>query len=197
MARVQTAEAQAFLRRIQALPNGPGVPLDEALKPSLEDEAKLRRLFATDKTHPRLSNPYVGLVDIFDAPVDIRTTRARVVEDEADLSAHYVMPLSAINRRADGAPSTVSDISEFKKNWSVFSEGSLSQLFDWSNVVAAGGAVLACLTPLSEEAKESKRAMRKYYHSVAYPTSDVDLFLWGLTPEQVCSLFAAMLCSSF
>jgi hypothetical protein len=30
----------------------------------------------------------------------------------------------------------------------------------------------------------SKRAISKYYHSAAYPTSDVDLFLWGMTPEQ-------------
>ncbi|KAJ7166058.1 ankyrin repeat protein [Mycena filopes] len=168
MARLQTAEAQAFLKRVQGLPKGPGVPLDPILKPSLEDETELRRLFATDKTHARLSNPYVGLVDVFDAPADIRTTRARVVKDEDDLSAQYHGP----------------DIDEFKKNWGVFSEGSLSQLFDWSNVVAAGGAVLACLTPLSEEAKVSKRSMRKYYHSAAYPTSDVDLFLWGMTPEQ-------------
>ncbi|KAJ7166061.1 hypothetical protein C8R46DRAFT_847552, partial [Mycena filopes] len=67
----QTAEAQAFLKRVQGLPKGPGVPLDPILKPSLEDETELRRLFATDKTHARLSNPYVGLVDVFDAPADI------------------------------------------------------------------------------------------------------------------------------
>ncbi|KAJ7181063.1 hypothetical protein C8R46DRAFT_844290, partial [Mycena filopes] len=180
----QTPEAQAFLQRLCALPSGPSVRLHPILKPSLEDEAELRHLFATDRTHTRLSNPYVGLVDVFDAPADIRTTRARVVKDEADLNAQYVMPLCELNRRKEGTPSIVPDIDEFKKNWGVFSEGSLSQLFDWSDVVAAGGAVLACLTPLSDEAKVSKRAMRKYYHSTAYPTSDVDLFLWGLTPEQ-------------
>ncbi|KAJ7476865.1 ankyrin repeat protein [Mycena galericulata] len=184
MSRTQTPEAQAFLQRILSLPKGPGAPLDSVLKPSLEDEAQLRRLFATDKTHSRLTSPYVGLVDVFDAPADIRTTRARVVKDEADLSAQYVMPLSDVNRRKEGTPSMVSDLEEFKKNWSIFSEGSLSQLFDWNNVVAAGGAVLACLTPLSDAAKASKRSIRKYYHSTAYPTSDVDLFLWGLTPEQ-------------
>ncbi|KAF7333042.1 Ankyrin repeat protein [Mycena venus] len=184
MARVQTPEAQSFIQRVLGLPKGPGALLDPVLKPSLDDETELRRLFATDKTHARLSNPYVGLVDVFDAPADIRTTRARVVKDETDLSAKYVMPLSEVNRRKEGTPSIVSDIDEFKKNWGVFSEGSLSQLFDWNNVVAAGGSVLACLTPLSEEAKVSKRSMRKYYHSAAYPTSDVDLFLWGMTPEQ-------------
>ncbi|KAJ7124475.1 hypothetical protein C8R44DRAFT_703945 [Mycena epipterygia] len=180
MARDQTPEAQSFIQRVLGLPKGPGAILDPVLQPSLEDETHLRRLFATEKSHARLSNPYVGLVDVFDAPADIRTTRARVGED----NAQYVMPLSQINRRKEGTPSMVSDIDEFKKNWSVFSEGSLSQLLDWNNVVAAGGAVLACLIPLSDEAKVSKRSMRKYYHSAAYPTSDVDLFLWGLTPEQ-------------
>ncbi|KAF8169052.1 hypothetical protein K438DRAFT_1730433 [Mycena galopus ATCC 62051] len=184
MARVQTPEAQSFIQRMLGLPNGPGVLLDPVLQPSLDDETELRRLFAAEKTHARLRNPHVGLVDVFDAPAELRTTRARVVKDETDLSAKYVMPLSEMNRRKEGTPSIVSDIDEFKKNWGVFSEGSLSQLLDWNNVVAAGGAVLACLTPLSDEAKASKRSMRKYYHSVAYPTSDVDLFLWGLTPEQ-------------
>jgi hypothetical protein len=189
MARVQTPEAQSFIQRVLGLPKGPGVLLDPVLKPSVDDETDLRRLFATDKAHARLNNPYVGLVDIFDAPADIRMTRARVVKDETDLSAHYVMPLSELNRRQEGTPSMVNDIDDFKKNWGIFSEGSLSQLFDWNNVVAAGGSVLACLTPLSEEAKVSKRSMRKYYHSVAYPTSDVDLFLWGLTPEQVLFIY--------
>jgi hypothetical protein len=63
-------------------------------------------------------------------------------------------------------------------------EGSLAQL-DWSNVVVAGGSVLACLLPVPETYKESKRTLRKWFHSEAYPTSDVDLFLWGLTAEEV------------
>jgi hypothetical protein len=180
----QTSEANAFIQRITALPPGPGVSLDGALQPSLDDEAELRRLFATDKTNTRLANPYVGLVDVFNAPIEIRTTRARVAKDEVDLSAQYVRPLSDTKRRKEGTPATVFDLNEFKKNWGVFTENSLSQLFDWNNVVAAGGAVLACLSPLPDHASVSKRAIRKYFHSAAYPTSDVDIFLWGLTPEQ-------------
>ncbi|RDB20232.1 hypothetical protein Hypma_012624 [Hypsizygus marmoreus] len=180
----QAPEAEAFLNRIVSLPKGPGVSLDAALQPSLDDEAELRKLFATDKTNARLNDPLVGLVDVFSAPVDIRTTRARVAQDDRDLSAKYVMPLSEVNRRKEGTPCMINDLEEFKKNWSIFTEGSLSQLIDWNNVVAAGGAVLACLTPLSEAAKESKRSIRKYFHSVAYPTSDVDLFLWGMDAEQ-------------
>ncbi|KAK0231590.1 hypothetical protein IW262DRAFT_1454613 [Armillaria fumosa] len=154
----QTIEAQSFLERISS-----GISLDAVLKPSLDDETELRRLFATDKTSNRLNNPYVGLVNIFDAPNTISVTRAREVKSVEDLPAKYIMPLA----EEKSSP-----------------ECSLSQLLDWSNVVAAGGSVLACLTPLPESATVSKRATRKFYHSNAYPTSDVDLFLWGMTPEE-------------
>ncbi|KAI0337566.1 ankyrin [Trametopsis cervina] len=180
----QTPEVNAFLARIEQLPAGPGVDLDTALRPSLDDEAELRRLFAQDKGNERLKNPHVGLVDLFDAPLAVRTTRARLVADEEDLTAKYIMPLSEDQRRKDGTPSMVQSLEEFKKNWAIFTEGSLSQLIDWNNVVAAGGAVQACLNPVPEKAKTSKRALRKHFHSYAYPASDVDLFLYGLSPAE-------------
>ncbi|KAJ6554865.1 hypothetical protein B0H19DRAFT_1377542 [Mycena capillaripes] len=184
MASTLTPEAQSFLQRVLDIPQGPGALLDPVLKPSLDNEAELRRLFVADRTHVRLKDPYVALVDVFAAPDAIRTTRARVVNNDSDFDAQYVMPLSETKRRKEGEPSMVSDLDEFKKNWSIFSEGSLSQLVDWNNVIVAGGSVLACLAPLPKTAKVSKRSMRKYYHSKAYPSSDIDLFLWGLTPEQ-------------
>ncbi|KAH7927884.1 ankyrin [Leucogyrophana mollusca] len=175
----------AFLQDIAALPKGPGVCVDDALQPALVYEANLRQIFAVDRTSDHIRDLHVGLVDLFEAPVEARTTRARVVKDEEDLSAKYVMPVPSERRRAEGAPATVSDLNEFKKNWSVFSENSLSQLSDWSNVVAAGGSVLACIAPLPDHAKESKRETRKYYHSSdAYAASDVDLFLYGMTPAE-------------
>ncbi|KAI0628020.1 ankyrin [Trametes polyzona] len=182
----QTLEAAAFLARIAEIPHGPGSDrlLTQALQPSLVDEAELRKLFATDRDNARLNDPHVGLVDVFDAPVDIRTTHARVVAGDDDLAARYILPLSEKQRRKDGEPAMVASLEEFKKNWAIFSEGSLSQLTDWSNVVVAGGSVQACLQPVPEYAKASKRAMRKYFHGSAFPTSDVDLFLYGLTPEQ-------------
>ncbi|KAK0448182.1 ankyrin repeat protein [Armillaria borealis] len=180
----QTIEAQSFLERLSS-----GISLDAVLKPSLDDEAELRHLFATDKTNERLNNPYVGLLNIFDAPKNnvqknIAVTRAREVKDAEELTAKYIMPLTEDNRRRSGDACMVPDMETFKKNWSIFTEGSLSQLLDWNNVVAAGGSVLTCLTPLPESATVSKRATRKFYHSNAYPTSDVDLFLWGMTPSE-------------
>lgn len=180
-----STEAQQFIDRIVALPEGPGVKLDDALAPSIEEETQLRRLFATDRSNPRIADPYVGLVDIFAAPAAVRTTRARVISNEADKNAQYVLPLEDDARRKEGEPSTAVDMDEFRRNWAIFTEGALSQLTDWSNVIAAGGSVLGCLLPLPEYARESKRTVRKFYHSAAYPTSDIDLFLYGMTPEQV------------
>ncbi|KAJ7058898.1 ankyrin repeat protein [Mycena amicta] len=173
--------AQAFIQRVIDLPGGPGVQLDGVLQPSLDDEAELRRLFAQDKTNPRLDDPLVGLVDVFAAPAAIRTGRARIPKDDEERSRQYVMPLAKDTRRQDGEPTMVADIDEFKRNWAVFTEGALSQLLDWNNIVAVGGAVVACVSPLPETAK---RSVRRYYHSKAYPSSDIDLFLWGLSPEQ-------------
>jgi hypothetical protein len=179
----QTLEAQKFISNISALPKDSPVSLDEVLKQSLDEEAEIRRLFATDPGNDRVKDSHVGLVDIFDAPQDIRTTRARVVRDDFNLSEKYIMPLSEVRRRKEGSPAMVADLDEFKNNWTIFSENSLS-LLDWTNVVAAGGSVLACVTPVPESAKESKRALRKFFHTDKYPTSDVDLFLYGMTSEQ-------------
>ncbi|KAI0824362.1 ankyrin [Trametes gibbosa] len=182
----QTPEAEAFLARVAGLPRSPAAhdALSKVLEQSLEDEAELRKLFATDKGNIRLQDPHVGLVDLFDAPDDIRATCMRVVTDGDDLSTHYVLPLSETQRRKDGEPAMVSGLDEFKKNWAIFSEGALSQLTDWSNVVVAGGSIQACLTPIPDTAKASKRAMRKYFHGSAFPASDIDLFMYGMTPEQ-------------
>ena len=186
----QAPEASAFLSRIAALPKSPGAILDPVLAPSVQDETEIRQLFAQDRQHPRLSNPYVGVVSVFEAPTasGIHATRARVIKDEDDAAAKYVFPLPQEKRRKEGEPCMVESLEDFQKNWAVFTEGSLVQLTDWSNVVAAGGSVLGCLLPLPKADRETKRTMRKFYHSSAYPTSDVDLFIWGLNAEQVSAM---------
>ncbi|KAG9000610.1 hypothetical protein FRB93_012622 [Tulasnella sp. JGI-2019a] len=195
----QSAEAEAFLKRLSALPKDPGTPLTSAIAPALEDEAALRRLFATERDHKRLQNPCVGLVDVFGANTEcIRHIRAREVNGEDDLHAKYLMALDGNTRREDGELAMAQTFEDFKARWTIFSEGALSQLADWTGVIAAGGSVLACLAPLPDRVVEqgSKRAIRKYYHAEAYPASDVDLFLYGMTPEQAeekCkAIFAAV-----
>lgn len=177
-----------FLSELASAAQHPGVVLDDTLQRCIDAEAELRKLWATDRENQVLKDPYVGLVDVFgsNTPPEARLINTRTVtEDEVELSAKYIFPLIPAHRKKQGSPSTVADYEEFKKHWSIFTEGSLSQLFDWNNVVAAGGSVLACLLPLEESRKVSKREIRKYLHSEAYPTSDVDLFLWGLNADEV------------
>ena len=162
-----------------------GASLDDALAPAIESETDLRRLFATDRKNPKLSNPFIGLVDVFAAHSSIRLTQARKIKDEQDLNAHYIFPLLEAKRRTDGEPAMAANLDDFKTAFNIFSEGSLSQLTDWNNVIVAGGSVPACLAPLPESAQKTKRGIRKYFHGEAYANSDIDMFIYGLTPEQV------------
>lgn len=171
--------AQKFVTQVAQ-----GAPLQTALQDALQQETEIRRLFATDRSNKVLNEPMAGLIDVFAASEKIRVTQARDIgNDQAKLETEYVFPLKK-DRRANGLPSMVTDIDHFRNSWSIFTENALGQLTDWSNVVAAGGSVLASLLPLPEHAKGSKRAIRKYFHEQTYSTSDIDLFLYGLTPEQ-------------
>jgi hypothetical protein len=93
-----TFAVQECMTRLQALPPGPGVSLDDVLQPALDDEIQLRKLFATERQHDRLADPHVGLIDVFDAPDVIRTTRARIVQEPEDLLARNDMPLDEAKR---------------------------------------------------------------------------------------------------
>jgi hypothetical protein len=116
----QNKEDTQFLSRIVDLPKGP-VSLDAVLQPSLDDEAELRKLFATDKGNLRLKDIHVSLVDVLNAPCDIRTTRARVVTDAVDRCPQYVMPLPDALRRKEDSPAMIECLEAFKRNCNVFS----------------------------------------------------------------------------
>ncbi|EJD52730.1 ankyrin [Auricularia subglabra TFB-10046 SS5] len=185
-----TPEAQAFVDRVSAAESGGVDALRRALKPALEHEAELRKRFATTRTNLP-EDPHAGLVDVFAQNSDaLRRTVARTFADDKDREAHHVMSLTDPARRKTGEPAMAQSLEDFRTVWSVFSESTLSQLGTgpWSNVIVAGGSVLACLLPLPAKVKQqqSKRALRKWFHEdVTWATSDVDLFLYGLnSPEE-------------
>ena len=86
---------------------------------------------------------------------------------------------------ADGTPAVV-DRDGFLHHWAEFTKNQLAGMAeaDWENVVAAGGAVCACMLPVPDSF--SSMPLSEYYHDLAYRNSDVDLFLYGLTAEEVC-----------
>lgn len=131
-----------------------------AIAPYKEFEGKLREVFAQQPDIQLLNDPHVNTVPIFEGHQSTATTRARLLglETEAD-KAKYLLSLSDADRRAQGSPAFVGSIKEFRSNFNVFSESSLVDM-DWSNVVAAGSAVVTSLLPVEAPHNESKRALR-------------------------------------
>ncbi|KAJ3495440.1 hypothetical protein NLG97_g3396 [Lecanicillium saksenae] len=156
----------------------------EIMEPYRKYEAGLRSVFAQDRQNPALNDPYINVLPLFTEDTSLITTRARDLAAESEEEkSKYIMALPDEQRRAHGSPATVGSITEFQKNFNLFSESSLSEL-DWSNVVAAGSSVINCLLPVPEAFNVNKRKLREYYHEKFCPASDVDLFLYGLTHDE-------------
>ncbi|KAL8890878.1 MAG: hypothetical protein Q9215_002029 [Flavoplaca cf. flavocitrina] len=150
----------------------------EAVKPYNVYEAKLREAFAQCPDSQSLRDPHVNAVPIFTQDTDVLRVCKRDIDD-ATHHKHHIIPLSAKDRKPAGAPATVTSFQDFRKNFNLFSESSLVDL-DWSNVVAAGSSVVTPLLPVPEKHSNSKKALREHYHQTLAPSSDVDLFIWGL-----------------
>lgn len=100
----------AFLSRLAALgfpeePTSlPQADMTSALQPSLDHEAELRRLYAQEKTNPKIAGkPYVGLIDVFGAgTVSPNVTIATAVKVDPKAAGVHTSPASAfrIRRRA-------------------------------------------------------------------------------------------------
>lgn len=119
-------------------------------------EAKLREGFAQHRDHQALQDSHVNAVPIFKDGNDVLRVHARNIYDTA-LNEKYVMPLDSKDRKPEGTLATVESIQEFKKNFNLFSESSLTDL-DWSNVVAAGSSVVTALLPVPDEHSRSFRS---------------------------------------
>eukprot|EP01118_Nematostelium_gracile_P005524 TRINITY_DN1754_c0_g1_i1.p1 TRINITY_DN1754_c0_g1~~TRINITY_DN1754_c0_g1_i1.p1 ORF type:complete len:629 (-),score=123.84 TRINITY_DN1754_c0_g1_i1:17-1630(-) len=75
---------------------------------------------------------------------------------------------------------SISTQEQFQYNWSIFTKDQLKNI-DWNNVFVAGGSVFACLYPIPESYQDSQE---EYFTEVAFETSDIDIFLYGLTLKQ-------------
>ncbi|KAI1776724.1 ankyrin [Hypoxylon cercidicola] len=164
--------------------NHPKIPVSELMDPYRKFEAKLRELYAQERSNPVLDDPYLNVLPLFTKDTPSIKTRARNLEAESlSEKEKYIMSLPDDKRRPNGSPAVVTSLKEFRHNFGVFSESSLAEM-DWSNVVAAGSSVVNCLLPVPDQYGQSKRSLRQYYHEKFCPASDVDLFLYGLTEEQ-------------
>lgn len=164
-----------FIQVVSTLPNDARIPADieEALALALQYERILRSV--------RHQDPYVGLIDVFRTPRGFLTCRTRKVENLVDLSAKYLFPLS-YEDRPSGVSSIVADMATFKRNFDLFTHGILKRFTSWDRVVVAGGSVLAALLRTTAR---TYTELLQLYHGESYSAADVDLFLWGMSPEEV------------
>jgi hypothetical protein len=185
MASIQLPGLPAPLTQlVDYIADRPEQPVHDLLRPYRDFEAKLREVFAQDRHDPRLADAHVNVLPLFTDKVDRVTIRARdLAAEPQEVKDRYIMALPDDKRRPHGSPATVGSLSEFRGNFSIFSENSLADI-DWSNVVAAGSSVVNCLLPVPSSFRSSKRTLREYYHEKFCPASDVDLFLYGLTEEE-------------
>ena len=70
---------------------------------------------------------------------------------------------------------------EFLKRFKIFTNDQLEGWDDWENMIVIGGAVSNCLfdIPIEYIGRESE-----YFHDVAYKTSDIDIYCFGISDEE-------------
>lgn len=152
----------------------------EATTPAIHFETLLRRNMVPQSQ----LDPYLGLIDIFDTSTNFRKCRPRAVPREWNMQAHRIF---AHDQPVAGSPSCVDGYASFRRNWDIFTHGVLKNFDRWDNVVVAGGSVLACLAPPQSAATD--RDLHELFRNDAYSSADIDIFLWGLSPLQVCTDF--------
>ncbi|KAF3385174.1 Uncharacterized protein F1880_002849 [Penicillium rolfsii] len=171
---------------VQYVRSHPEIPIEELVKPYNAFDASARKVFAQNSSHPLVKDNHANIVPLFDTTTgstDIRIRARDLTSETPEQKEKYILPIPHEKRRLNGSPAVVPSLAEFQNNFALFTEGALGDL-DWSNVVAAGSAVVTSLLPVPEKYRNSKRGLRQYYHEEFAPASDVDLFLYGLTEEQ-------------
>lgn len=167
---------------IAYLKDNKNTPMTDLLAPYKQYDNEMRKIFAQQPGHAAAKIP--SIVPIYNGHEDDLRIRARDPASESEeTKASFIMPLGDDKRLSNGSLAVVPSLSAFRTNFNVFSESSLVDL-DWSNVVAAGSAVVTSLLAIPEQYTGTKRAVREYYHEKVAPASDVDLFLYGLSEDQ-------------
>lgn len=140
-----------------------------------EREDQYRTLFVTDREHADLRNPHLLLMNLSQQQPRLASSSSTVPMLFGELR-----PKSA---RA-GDPCVVNR-TIFMQHWDAFSEDLFGDDFPWGNVLCAGGAVLACALSLPDRMEGNKvKATTFYREESPFRGSDIDLFLYGLSPEE-------------
>lgn len=163
----------------------------------IEQEDRLRSMFAEDRDNPQLNDLHLGLVDIYsnygrmiyqdlsDDEVKKKNSTKTNYRFEIDKKIQKLIPRVLIKHQNPNLKAGFASIvteSEFRDNWQRFTQG-LFQGLNWNNVFAAGGAVLACILK-DPQAQQS------------FQNSDIDLFIceFRLVDLKLTNVFLKMDC---
>jgi len=145
-----------------------------AVKEALLAEAKNvddagRRLFSRKRDSwevPELDDPYKELIKVFDD--DDRGGRARFTSRKIFQEEQGIPRLfrrSDEEQRNKTQPITVPTLRVFREQFlRIFAVNGL-QFINWSNLVAAGGSVAACVLPIPKQSDRSAMERRKFSSS--------------------------------
>ena len=142
-----------FLQNVHS--NGKLVdPSLDLVETEKNEENRLRQSFISERESPELNNLYLGLIPLYSPPDPFRqVAELNNVEKETpkifDLDRTFDLLNKPNRRKFPGEPAFV-DEAEFKKNFSLFTNGILDCL-NWDNLFLAGGCVSACVLPIPEE----------------------------------------------
>ncbi|KAJ3445881.1 putative reductase [Anaeramoeba flamelloides] len=168
-------------------------------------EIHYRKLFADESTSPELDDHHLLLINPYNSG-DFETEKEFEYKewDEGEKEIPKILQLeNYFYRKApkDGC-AIVPKYLDFKKRWKHFTHGVFSE-FDWNNVLAAGGGVLAPLLPFYEnENQPNDQTEYQQFHNYTFRNklnfyqrqqekfksdffnSDIDLFIYGLSEEE-------------
>eukprot|EP01105_Mastigella_eilhardi_P026264 TRINITY_DN749_c0_g2_i1.p1 TRINITY_DN749_c0_g2~~TRINITY_DN749_c0_g2_i1.p1 ORF type:complete len:319 (+),score=47.88 TRINITY_DN749_c0_g2_i1:16-972(+) len=95
-------------------------------------------------------------------------------------------PLFCTAADGDDERPWVKTLAQFERNFDAFTSGQLACV-NWDNMVVAGGCILACLedTAVRTTNEDVDTVDWEFYDQLhAHPQSDIDVFFYGLTPQE-------------
>uniref|UniRef100_A0A6B2L3I9 Uncharacterized protein n=1 Tax=Arcella intermedia TaxID=1963864 RepID=A0A6B2L3I9_9EUKA len=101
---------------------------------------------------------------------------------------HFFNNLTHPNRPPqdyEGPPlRSISSQVDFRNKFAVFTNQVFKGWKQWDNMCIMGSAVVASCLPLPQEYSSSPELAAKFYHDMAYKSSDIDVYFYGLTTMQ-------------
>jgi hypothetical protein len=126
------------------------------------------------RTNAKRSSDYRGDANVLCLYINGRFIYVPMRKREGE-KQHCICPLHDDKRRRPREPAISQTVGDFKKNFEIFTNNTSKNLdgLDWKDMVAAKDSVIACL-------------LHGFSHR-GFPCSNVDLFFYGPTEEQVSS----------